>query len=118
VRKAAAGKIAGIAATHPSQLPAVLDQVAVHLGHQDWDARLAAGHCLGLLARHFVHRTPADLAAAARSSPFDSAPAAATAPPKDDPGGGQLLLASFDVARVLEQGKPLLASGGEVREHG
>ncbi len=64
-RKAAAAQIAAIAGAHPAQLPSVVAAVARHLRHRDWDARVAAGHCLGLLAEHFQHHTPADLAAAA-----------------------------------------------------
>ena len=116
MRKAAAAQIAGIAAAHPQQLPAVIAAVAAHLRHREWDARVAAGHCLGLLAEHFQHSTAADLEAAAVAGRGGAADAGV----KQEPGGGGdaeahlLSFASFDVQQVLAQGTPMLASGGEV----
>ena len=103
--------------------------MAAHLRHRDWDARVAAGHCLGLLAEHFSHHTAAELAAAAAAA-GDAVPEqaavkqeaaaageAAAAPVKQEAAGEAHLLsfASFDVQQVLSQGTPMLASGGEVR---
>ncbi|KAL4458077.1 hypothetical protein ABPG75_012942 [Micractinium tetrahymenae] len=136
-RKAAAAQIAGIAAAHPAQLPAVVAAVARHLRHREWDARVAAGHCLGLLAEHFQHHTPADLAAAAAAQAAAAASAggeaeAAAVDVKQEvkqEGGSDLAgatpaepalhllsFASFDVQQVLAQGTPMLASGGEEYE--
>ncbi len=132
IRKQAAAQIAGIAAAHPSQLPAVVAAVAAHLRHRDWDARVAAGHCLGLLAEHFGHHTASDLAAAAAAggtaheqhAAVKQEPAAAGEGPTGDghaakPEAGSelhlLSFASFNVQQVLSQGTPMLASGGEVR---
>lgn len=137
-RKAAAAQIAGIAAAHPAQLPAVVVAVAAHLRHPAWDARVAAGHCLGLLAERFAHHTAEDLraaaaAAAAAGEAGEAAGAAAAkqegvkqeagadssaAPSAGGAGEQQLHLlsfSSFSVDRVLAQGTPMLASGGEVR---
>ncbi|KDD73572.1 hypothetical protein H632_c2045p0, partial [Helicosporidium sp. ATCC 50920] len=66
VRSAAAQQIAGLLSVHPPQLPAVLHTVSLLLQHRDWDARVAAAQCLGLLARHFAHWTAPDLLRAAR----------------------------------------------------
>lgn len=132
IRKQAAAQIAGIAAAHPSQLPAVVAAVAAHLRHRDWDARVAAGHCLGLLAEHFSHHTAADLAAAAavggavdeQHAAVKQEPAAvaegAASEVKSEAGSQPHLLsfACFDVQQVLSQGTPMLASGGEVRAVG
>lgn len=125
IRKAAAAQIAGIAAAHPAQLPAVLAAVAAHLRHREWDARVAAGHCLGLLAEHFGHHTAQELEAAAAAG---SAAAAATgeAELKQEDGGAGggsgvhaqphlLSFSSFSVQQVLAQGTPMLSSAGEVR---
>lgn len=130
-RKAAAAQIAAIAGAHPAQLPAVVAAVARHLRHNDWDARVAAGHCLGLLAEHFQHHTPADLASAVGSGGEGAAKAAAadvkqegagepagdTAAAAGAPAEPALHLLSFtgfNVRQVLSQGTPMLASGGEV----
>lgn len=102
-----------------------------HLRHGEWDARVAAGHCLGLLAEHFQHHTPGDLAAAAADATALEAAAVASGEdvklePKPEDGGSSgggasaeqqhhlLSFASFDVQQVLAQGTPMLASGGEV----
>ena len=115
-RKAAAAQIAGIAAAHPAQLPAVLAAVSRHLRHRDWDARLAAGHCLGLLAQHFEHHTPDQLQRAATAG-------VAKQEEQQPEGGGRqaalhhqhhLSFAGFSVGQVLQLGTPMLASGGEV----
>eukprot|EP00887_Chlorella_sp_A99_P001519 scaffold8.g1519.t1 len=127
-RRAAAAQITGILRSHPAQLPAVLAEVAGLLRHKDWEARVAAGHCLGLIAEHFEHSGAADLCAAAGVAQADAAAApeapAVTEVKKEEvgaeasagsvgPAHHTLSLASFDVQQVLEQGTPLLASGGE-----
>lgn len=123
-RKAAAEQIASIAAAHPGQLPAVVAAVSGHLRHNEWDARVAAGHCLGLLAEHFTHHTAADLeAAAAAGAPDGGEPgvkaeegaAGAGGAGPADTSSHLLSFGSFSVKQVLEQGTPMLASGGEVR---
>jgi hypothetical protein len=126
-RKAAAAQIAGIATAHPAQLPAVLAAVSRHLRHREWDARAAAGHCLGLLAEHFGHHTSAELQAAAAvkleqeegtsavATVAIGASAAATAAGTSEEQAHLLSFRSFDVQQVVAQGTPMLASGGEVR---
>lgn len=96
-------------ATHPPQLPSVIHQVSIHLRSNEWDARIAAAHCLGAIAEHFVHHTPADLAKAAGLSQADAASTIASA----TPGEALLTFNSFDINAVVERGTPLLASGGE-----
>lgn len=125
-RHAAAHQITSIAASHPTQLPAVLAQVSVHLKHKDWDARVAAARCLGLLAEHFVHPTAADLRRAAGPGGAQPPPAQhAQQEVKAEPGAIEdedavelhmLTFSSFKVGQVLEQGTPLLASWGQVRK--
>ena len=130
-RKAAAAQIAGIATAHPAQLPAVLAAVSRHLRHSEWDARAAAGHCLGLLAEHFGHHTSAELQAAAAAAAVKleqeevtgavataasgAVVAGTTAASTSEEQAHLLSLLSFDVQQVVAQGTPMLASGGEVR---
>lgn len=111
--------MASIAASHPSQLPSVLAQVAVHLKHKEWDARVAAAHCLGLLAEHFVHTSVPELSQAAGVSAEELAAAAAVKQEGgDEEGAARHLLhfAGFDITQVLGQGTALLASWGMVRQ--
>lgn len=113
-RRAAAEQIAAIVAAHPAQLPAVIAQVLRHLRHKDWDARVAAGHCLGRIADHVAHHTPFSLSQAAGMVPEPSS--ARQIAIQSDPEGGTGPLLSFDtfsIATVVEQGTPLLASAGE-----
>ena len=130
-RKAAAAQIAGIATAHPAQLPAVLAAVSRHLRHREWDARAAAGHCLGLLAEHFGHHTSAELQAAAAAAAVKleqeevtgavataasgAVVAGTTAASTSEEQAHLLSFRSFDVQQVVAQGTPMLASGGEVR---
>ncbi|KAI3435532.1 hypothetical protein D9Q98_001597 [Chlorella vulgaris] len=122
-RKAAAAQIAGIASAHPAQLPAILAAVSRHLRHKDWDARVAAGHCLGLLAEHFAHHTPADLQAAAAAGVAavpdvkqEGVEAGDSGAAADSELSHLLSFSSFNVQQVLAQGTPMLASGGEEYE--
>ncbi len=82
---------------------------------KNWDARVAAGETLGLLADAFPHHTPPDLEAAAASagpssSTGNGAGAASTAVPLQSTSA----LAGFVLQQVLAKGKPLLSSGGQV----
>lgn len=113
-RKAAASQLAGIAASHPAQLPFIVLQVAVHLKHKEWDARVAAGHCLGLLADHFQHVDVSDLCRAAGVKPEQLGGDMSEIKTEED-GQRKLSFKDFNVLQVLDQGTPLLASWGEVR---
>ena len=107
----------------------MLAQVSVHLKHKDWDARVAAARCLGLLAEHFAHPGAPDLAEAARLGAGAAQQLATQAQPavKAEPGAGggeegdevagrhMLRFDGFQISQVLEQGTPLLASWGQVR---
>ncbi len=104
--------------------PPLCPQLQALLRHKSWDARVAAGDCLGRIAEHAAHPTPADLAraaAAAQGPPvpgYDprSASELRASPPAPAMGAAEeaLTLAGFDLARVLAQGTQLLASGGQV----
>ena len=109
--------------------PLADSQIQALLRHKSWDARVAAGECLGLIAEHAAHPSPADLASAAAAgsaagscktlTPRPAPVEAPEAPASVAVGGaedGALTLRGFDLARVLERGTQLLASGGQVRE--
>jgi hypothetical protein len=96
------------------RLPSLQVQVLLHA--KRWETRTAAGECIGLIAEHVQHPTAADLqraAAGCTASPgtqTTTADADAAAPE----GDGMLSLDAMDMQRVMEQGTPLLASGGQV----
>ncbi len=80
---------------------------------------MAAAHCLGLMAEHFAHRTVAELCVAAGLAyPPPPPPTQREADSSNSPTDGMhaLRLGAFDVRKVVEQGTPLLASGGEEYE--
>lgn len=86
----------------PADLLGLL-QVHGILQHKDWEARTAAGYCLGLIAEHVQHHDAAVLQAAAGqcAAHIDDE----TAQP----------LPAIDIQQVLKEGSPLLASGGQAR---
>lgn len=88
-------------------------QVQLHLYSKKWEARTAASDCIGLLAEHFVHHTPQELAAAAGLPPgssLDEVPLEADRAPEKD---AVLSFAAFDLHKVLESGMPLASSAGQ-----
>ena len=87
-------------------------QVHERLQSNAWEARRAAGECLGHIAAHCRHHTAADLQAAAALS---SASDPAAAPDVQQTTDGTLLSFSrFSIEQVLQRGMLLLASGGKV----
>ncbi|KAK9916950.1 hypothetical protein WJX75_009151 [Coccomyxa subellipsoidea] len=114
VCKAAAQQIASTAQTHPQQLPFLLRRIQPLLQHKRWETRTATGECIGRIAEHVQHATPADVQAA-------TGEAAGALEPKDESAAakgseaaeGALSLEAFDLERVLQMGTPLLASGGQ-----
>lgn len=86
-------------------------QVQPLLQHKRWDARIAAGECIGLIAEHAQHPTAPDVQHAGERMHENGAPAASEPHAAPD---AQLQLEGFDLERVLKDGTPLLASGGEV----
>ena len=87
----------------PAHLLGLL-QVHGILQHKDWEARTAAGYCLGLIAEHVQHHDVAGLQAAAGPSAAHVGDEAALQP-----------LPAIDIQQVLKEGSPLLASGGQAR---
>ena len=101
--------------THtPDFCIALLMQLAAHLQihsclrHSQWDTRVAASTCLGLMAAHFTHHSVSTLAAAAEP--------ATTASVKEEELGeaSAMSFQNFNISQVLKQGTVLVASGGQV----
>ncbi|BDA40363.1 TATA-binding protein-associated factor 172 [Coccomyxa sp. Obi] len=94
-------------------------QIRPLLQHKRWETRTAAGECIGLIAQHAQHATPADMQAAAAgdSDSFSTGPvkveAGSAASNGMEAAEGTLSLDTFDLDRVLSVGTPLLASGGQ-----
>lgn len=81
-----------------------------------WDTRLAAAAALGYLAEAFPHHTPATLRAAAAAAAGGGGPCDSAGP--SGSGGHeeqQPCFQAFNLQQVLNQGTPLLSSGGQVR---
>ncbi|KFM23377.1 TATA-binding protein-associated factor 172 [Auxenochlorella protothecoides] len=120
-RQEAGNQIVGILRSHPEQLPGVLGAVSALLRSPNWDTRLAAARCLGSAAMHFVHATPADIAAASgldavaleaeldREEPIPDG----TVKAEQDGDEGPLTLENLDIQEIVDNCPPLLASGGE-----
>jgi hypothetical protein len=102
-----------------NQPPPTELQVHAFLYSKRWETRLAAADTLGALADAFPHHTPADLAAAAGGAADDSGSgsgakeAATAAAAVAACQQASVLFEGVDLRRVLEQGQPLLASGGQ-----
>ena len=79
--------------------------------HSSWDARLAAGLCLGRLAEYALHFSPDDLAAAASANCLDTDNGCDR---NQSAPSNMLSLEHFSLEAVLREGKTLLASGGRV----
>ena len=106
IRRAAAEQLAGVATNQPSQVFALIARVTEPLLGKQWDGRVAASYCLELIAKHCQHHTVKSLLEACDGSV--------------DAGHGALVSTSassqlddFDVAVVMKQAKPLVASTGE-----
>ena len=115
-RKAASAQIASILQSHPAQFPSITRQIALHLRSRDWEARIAASYCLGLIAEHFQHHTPQSLLDACRQ-PMGF-PCASSTATQQRPSQGMLSFTTFDIFTVLKQGRSLLSSGGEEYDTG
>ncbi len=82
---------------------------------------MAAGECLGLIAEHCQHHTPADLLKAAgvvdavKAEPGDHANGANPGSQDSGEADAPLSFQNFRIEQVMEKGSLLLASGGTVR---
>ena len=75
---------------------------------KQWEARVSAGICFGLVAEHTQHYTAAELRAAAGDSSVTGKSEAS------QEEGACFGLEGFSLDRVLEQGSALVQSGGQV----
>ncbi len=149
-RRAAGEQVANIVKAHPGQLPSIIRQanlpfppasprcikpctapnldlclcsaqVRHGLRSKQWDTRVAAGECLGLIAEHCEHHTPADLLKAAgvadavKAEPGDHANGAKLGGQDGEEADAPLSFQNFRIEQVMEKGSLLLASGGTVR---
>ncbi|KAL0040872.1 hypothetical protein WJX79_008076 [Trebouxia sp. C0005] len=109
IRKAAAEQVASIAQAHPAQLPSLLRHIRRCLRNKQWDTRIAASVCLGLMAAHFTHHSVITLAEQAEQNPT-------VVKIKPEPTEGAMTFQTFDICQVLQQGTVLVASGGQEYE--
>ena len=96
-------------------------QVRQGLRSKQWDTRVAAGECLGLIAEHCEHHTPAELLKAAgvvdsvKAEPGDHANGANPGSHAGGEADAPLSFQNFRIEQVMDKGSLLLASGGTVR---
>eukprot|EP01126_Amoeba_proteus_P060342 TRINITY_DN7973_c0_g1_i5.p1 TRINITY_DN7973_c0_g1~~TRINITY_DN7973_c0_g1_i5.p1 ORF type:complete len:280 (-),score=65.02 TRINITY_DN7973_c0_g1_i5:101-862(-) len=97
-RKAAAEQIGTIVKSHPHDLPVLLERVNKYLLKKEWETRTAAGFAIDVIAENTPTWNP---------------------PPVTDPNmepvvtTGKLSFSIFSVESVMQNGTPLLASGGQ-----
>lgn len=107
IRQTAASQIGEIQKIHPYDLQNLLRRVRIVLRNNNWDARVAAGQAIDAIASNVPLWNPA--------------PSSTTQPElvaevkKEEPTAPTTLMSfdTFNVTRVLDNGKKLLASGGE-----
>lgn len=103
----------------------ILMQVQPLLRHARWETRAAAGECLSLMAAQAQHPTVAQLQEAAAKLEQIPTAAGSDAQPTQQvkleaqgneagPAEDCLCLESLSMEQVLQNGTPLLASGGQV----
>jgi len=103
IRHAAAEQLAALATNKPSDLHGLVARVTEALLGQHWDGRVAAASCLEMIAHHCQSHTLESLMGAVAGGGAEGAP----------PPTGHTHLDEFDVAAVMKQAKPLVASSGE-----
>jgi len=91
-------------------------QVSACLYHKSWEARVAAGEAIGLLADAFPHATAADLEQHCLACGGGSLAAEGDAGAGGAPGATAYAVTfqDFNLRQILDKGQPLLASGGQV----
>jgi hypothetical protein len=92
-------------------------QIQERLRSTVWEARIAAGECLGHLAEHCTHHNAAELAqhlAPGVLSETATASAVKSEPDVEAPEVHDLSFRGFSADAVLSRGTLLLASGGKV----
>lgn len=101
-------KLQALGFLHVSYCPVACLQIRSCLRHTQWDTRVAASTCLGLMAAHFTHHSVVTLA--------DAAGPAIASPVKTEEldGAAAMPFHDFNITQVLQQGTVLVASGGQV----
>ncbi|XP_024523098.1 TATA-binding protein-associated factor BTAF1 [Selaginella moellendorffii] len=117
-RLTAAKQIGEIAKQHPTELQALLKRVGHFLRSKSWETRVAAAHAIGSIAENVSHVTVRELVARAQKNiqrmgcTTLNLENVLTASGEKQPSPG-LAFSRFDVHKVLESGRLLLASGGQ-----
>lgn len=118
-RFAAAQQIGDIAKSHPQDLISLWEKISQYLRSKNWDTRVAAARAVGAIAANVKHASLKDLFECIETELVEAGLSDISKDIKstwsnfhpDNRAG--LTFRSFDVARVLDFGSPLLASGGQ-----
>ncbi|KAG3089802.1 putative helicase [Phytophthora idaei] len=102
IRENAAEKLGDVAARSPEVCASILQQLRPLIVDSEWEIRVAASKCLDVVARSLRHEDDnvADLFALVSLSTHEASSAA-------------LNLQTVDINKVVQEGAPLLRSGGE-----
>ncbi|KAG6955867.1 hypothetical protein JG687_00010924 [Phytophthora cactorum] len=105
IRENAAEKLGDVAARSPEVCASILQQLRPLIVDSEWEIRVAASKCLDVVARSLRHEDDnvADLFALVSLGTHEASSAA-------------LNLQTVDINKVVQEGAPLLRSGGEVGE--
>lgn len=103
IREAAAEQIAGVVKNQPTQFHVIVEKVSNMLYSSNWETRVAASNCLGIIARHCEHHTVESLKKRLGVERGDVIQV-----------GRQTWksLEEFDIRTVLKKARPLTASSG------
>ncbi|RMX64956.1 hypothetical protein DD238_005821 [Peronospora effusa] len=102
IRNNAAEKLGEAAACSPESCVSILEQLRPLIVHKEWDIRVAASKCIGVVARSLRNEDEnvADLFAITSLGSQEASSVA-------------LNLQTVDINKVVQEGAPLLRSGGE-----
>ena len=110
IRYAATEQISDIVRSQPSQVHVILAKISSRLYSKKWDTRVAAAHCIGLIAKHCQHHTVESLRQAVEDLPETTL--TSDIKKEEEAIENSLSVDSFDILQVLGQAKPLVASSG------
>ncbi|KAJ3098886.1 btaf1 RNA polymerase II, B-TFIID transcription factor-associated, 170kDa [Phlyctochytrium planicorne] len=101
VRSTAAQQLGDIQRQHPDELYNLLARVLVHLRSKSWETRVAAGEAIGAIAKNVHIWDP------------PPPPPHSTGSMVEEPMESDLTFDTFEIAKVMRCGVPLLSSAGK-----
>jgi len=117
IRKAAAQQIGEIQKLYPYDLQALLEKVQVYLTSNDWDTRIAAGQAIDAISLNVPLWDPSKLDSNETTSTTTTSTTTTNSTDQQQQQQQQetfdLEFKNFDILKVVNNGAPLLGSGGQ-----